>query len=62
MCQERSLDRMRTAGTTALAANGRNDRADRKVVFHICENRMPSVHGADAEHGRVSWWFPAVVS
>ena len=43
------------AGTTELVARGLYDRADRKVVFQICENRMQNVRGTDAAHGRVTW-------
>ena len=47
-----SHGRHRYTGTLACSLD---DRADRKVVFLICENRVPSVRYADAAHGRVSW-------
>ena len=46
---------LRLAGTADDNNNGLHDRADRKVVFLICENRVSDVRHADAAHGCVSW-------
>ena len=44
---------VRTAGTGTLATSGLDDRADCKVVFLVCENRMSSVRYADIAWPRV---------
>jgi hypothetical protein len=44
---------VRTAGTGTLATSGLDDRADCKVVFLVCENRMSSVRFADIAWPRV---------
>ena len=44
---------VRTAGTGTLATSGLDDRADCKVVFLVCENRMSSVRHADIAWPRV---------
>ena len=44
---------VRTAGTGKPATSGLDDRADCKVVFLVCENRMSSVRYADIAWPRV---------